>query len=224
MLSAAMEDYIKAIYQLQAEGCDERIRTSAIADHLDVTAPTVTSMIEKLADRDLVEREKYRGVRLTEDGERVALEIIRHHRLLEAYLTEHLDYGWDEVHEEADRLEHHISENFEDRLADALQDPDVDPHGAPIPGADLEPPEWESGDPLTEYGIGDRVEVREVDDGDPTVLEYLSERGIDPGTVIEIEEIAPFGMVTVTPSTAEGPVALPKEIAREIRVTAPVEE
>lgn len=109
MLSAVMEDYLKAIYQLQQEGDGERVRTSAIAEYLEVTPPTVTSMLSKLEERELVDREKYKGVTLSPDGERVALEVIRHHRLLEAYLTEHLDFRWSEVHDEADRLEHHIS-------------------------------------------------------------------------------------------------------------------
>src|SRR6056297_1066903 len=124
MLSDVMEDYLKAIYILQ-ELDDPPVSTSEIAEYLDVTPPTVTSMVEKLDDRGLVEREKYTGVELTEEGVTVALEVLRHHRLLEAYLTEHLDYDWSEVHDEADRLEHHISEKFERRLADLLDDPDV---------------------------------------------------------------------------------------------------
>ncbi|MEM4781496.1 MAG: metal-dependent transcriptional regulator, partial [Halalkalicoccus sp.] len=151
MLSAVMEDYLKAIYQLQREGDGKRVRTSAIADHLDVTPPTVTSMLSKLEERGLAEREKYKGVTLTPEGERVALEVIRHHRLLEAYLTEHLDFTWSEVHDEADRLEHHISEAFEERVAAMLEDPTVDPHGAPIPNADLEPPEEPTGEALAEF-------------------------------------------------------------------------
>jgi Mn-dependent DtxR family transcriptional regulator len=147
MLSDVMEDYLKTIYYLQGDG-EERIRTSDIASHLDVTSPTVTSMLEKLEDRGLVDREKYKGVRLTDEGETVALEVLRHHRLLEAYLTEHLDYDWSEVHDEADRLEHHISEKFERRLADLLGDPEVDPHGDPIPNEELDPPPADEGVPV----------------------------------------------------------------------------
>jgi len=149
MLSDVMEDYLKTIYSLQQDS-DDPIATSAIAEYLDVTSPTVTSMIEKLEDRGLVEREKYKGVELTDEGETVALEVLRHHRLLEAYLTEHLDYSWSEVHEEADALEHHISEEFERRVAEVLGDPEVDPHGDPIPSA---------------YGTG-RPRRRPVRDGD----------------------------------------------------------
>ena len=217
MLSAVMEDYLKAIYQLQAEGDGERVRTSAVAEYLDVTPPTVTGMVSKLEERELVDREKYKGVTLTTDGERVALEVIRHHRLLEAYLTEHLDFTWSEVHDEADRLEHHISEAFEERVAAVLEDPTVDPHGAPIPNADLEPPEEPVGAALAEYEEGEEVAVREVSDRDPEILEYLSARGINPGVSLEIEEIAPFGMVTVRTESGER-VSLPEDVARHVWV------
>lgn len=222
MLSAVMEDYLKAIYQLQAEGNGERVRTSAVAEYLDVTPPTVTSMVSKLEERELVDREKYKGVTLTTDGERVALEVIRHHRLLEAYLTEHLDFTWSEVHDEADRLEHHISEAFEERVAAVLEDPTVDPHGAPIPNADLEPPEEPVGAALTEYEEDEEVAVREVSDRDPEILEYLSARGINPGVSLEIQEIAPFGMITVRTESGER-VSLPEDVARHVWV-APVAE
>ena len=214
MLSAVMEDYVKTIYHLQLDA-EDRVRTSEIANRLDVTPPTVTSMVEKLADRGLLDREKYGGVKLTPDGERVALEVIRHHRLLEAYLTEHLDYPWSEVHEEADRLEHHISEDFERRMAATLTDPDVDPHGDPIPSADLEPPEAPSTTPLSDCEVGERVLIQRVSDRDPAVLEYLAERGIEPGMAIDIEEVAPFGMYTVS-TKAEERVALPDQIAIRI--------
>lgn len=117
MLSAKMEDYLKALYRLQREN-EEAVTTSALAEALDVTPPTASSMLDTLEERDLVEREKYQGTRLTRDGETVALEVIRHHRLLETYLTEQLGFDWTEVHDEADRLEHHISEEFERRVGD----------------------------------------------------------------------------------------------------------
>ena len=216
MLSAVMEDYLKAIYHLQAAS-DERVRTSEIAERLDVTPPTVTSMIEKLDDRGLVDRKKYGGVTLTMEGEQVAIEVIRHHRLLEAYLTEHLDYSWSEVHDEADRLEHHISEDFEARVAAALDDPSIDPHGDPIPTADLEPPARQSDDSLGDCDEGDTVEVSRVSDRDRSVLEYLEERGVAPGSKLTIVEIAPFGMVTVKVNETET-VSLPQRIAHDVRV------
>src|SRR6056297_65985 len=193
MLSDVMEDYLKVIYQLE-RGRDDRVRTSEIAAELDVTSPTVTSMLETLAERGLLDREKYNGVTLTEEGETVAIEVVRHHRLLEAYLAEHLDYDWAEVHDEADRLEHHISENFEERLAAALDDPNVDPHGSPIPGADLEPPSVPEGESVTAFEEGDVVVVEEVADEDSEVLSYLADHGVEPDVELEILEVAPFGM------------------------------
>ncbi|AEH35559.1 metal-dependent transcriptional regulator [Halopiger xanaduensis] len=220
MLSDVMEDYLKVIYQLQ-RSTDDRIKTSEIAAELDVTSPTVTSMLDKLEDRGLVDREKYRGVTLTDEGETVALEVVRHHRLLEAYLTEHLDYDWSEVHDEADRLEHHISENFEARVADALGEPEVDPHGSPIPGADLEPPERPEGKTVSEFAEGETVVVEEVADRDPEVLSYLADHGVEPGVELEIVEVAPFGMVTARSSAHDEPVSLPETVARHVRVSSP---
>ncbi len=220
MLSPVMEDYLKTIYHLQRRD-GERVSTSAIAEELDVTAPSVTSMVGKLEERGLVEREKYAGVRLTPDGERVALEVIRHHRLLEVYLAEHLDYDWSEVHEEADRLEHHISEAFEERMAAALAEPTVDPHGAPIPGADLEPPVSRVEGDLTDVVEGDRVIVEEVRDEEPAVLEYLADHGVRPQVELEIIEVAPFGMVTVQPADRSETVSIPERIAPHVKI-APV--
>lgn len=221
MLSAAMEDYIKTIYHLR-ERTGERVQTSEIAAELEVTAPTVTSMLEKLKEKDLIEHQKYSGAALTKHGERVALEVIRHHRLLEAYLTEHLDYSWTEVHEEADRLEHHISEKFEQRVAAELDDPDTDPHGDPIPTATLDLPEAEAALVLAEREEGTTVVVEQVENQDVAVLEYLSERGITPGTEVTVREVAPFGMVTVSVGDAADRVSLPQDIANGVRVT-PVE-
>ena len=214
-----MEDYLKAIYALQREG-ESPVSTSAIAEYLDVTPPTVTSMVEKLADRGLVEREKYKGVELTAEGETVALEVLRHHRLLESYLTEHLDYSWSEVHEEADTLEHHISEEFERRVAEALGDPEVDPHGDPIPGADLAPPEETGVTPLSDHESGDRLVVARVSDRDEEELRYLADAGIAPGTELEVVDVAPFGMVTVSLVDADAEQSLPENVARSIRVRA----
>jgi len=215
MLSDVMEDYLKAIYVLQSEA-GPPVSTSAIAEYLDKTAPTVTDMLGKLAERGLVDREPYEGVELTEEGETVALEVVRHHRLLEAYLTEHLDYSWSDVHDEADALEHHISEEFERRVADALGDPEVDPHGDPIPGADLEPVETAAGVRLADCTEGDRVVVTRVSDRDEEELEYLAEAGVTPGTELDVVGVAPFGMVTVR--TDAGEQSLPDDVARSIRV------
>ena len=215
MLSDAMEDYLKAIYRLQSEG-GAPVSTSDIAEGVGKTPPTVTSMVQNLADRGLVEREKYKGVELTPEGETVALEVVRHHRLLEAYLTEHLDYSWVDVHEEADTLEHHISEEFERRVAEALGEPEVDPHGNPIPGADLRPLDGDETAPLSDHGRGDRVIVSRVRDRDEAELAYLDDAGIRPGTVLEVLDVAPFGMVTVRVDGDDQ--SLPESVARTIRV------
>jgi len=218
MLSDVMEDYLKSIYTLQQEDGGP-VSTSAIAEYLDVTPPTVTSMVEKLEARGLVEREKYKGVELSAEGETVALEVVRHHRLLEAYLTEHLDYSWSEVHNEADTLEHHISEEFEQRVAEVLDDPEVDPHGDPIPSADLTPPADDTTAPLSDHEAGDRLVVSRVSDRDEEELRYLADAGIAPDTELEVVDVAPFGMVTVRfDGNGEREQSLPENVARSIRV------
>ena len=216
MLSDVMEDYLKAIYQLQAR-TGPPVSTSAIADTVGKTPATVTSMLETLEERGLVAREKYKGAELTAEGETVALEVLRHHRLLECYLAEHLDYAWSEVHEEADALEHHISEEFERRVAAALDDPVVDPHGDPIPSADLSPLDEDDATPLTAHDVGSRVVVSRVSDRDREELEYLADAGVTPGTVLEIVDIAPFGMVTVR-TEDEAEQSLPESVADAISV------
>lgn len=215
MLSDVMEDYLKAIYVLEREE-GAPVSTSAIAEHLDKTPPTVTSMLEKLAERGLIEREKYKGVELTDEGRTVALEVIRHHRLLETYLTEHLDYDWSEVHDEADRLEHHISEEFERRVAELLDEPTVDPHGDPIPGVDLEPVPDDESVSLAEFETGETGVVSRVSDRNEEELSYLAEAGIKPGTELTVVDVAPFGMITVR--SDRGEQSLPEEIARSIRM------
>jgi DtxR family Mn-dependent transcriptional regulator len=211
-----MEDYLKTIYDLQRES-EGTVSTSAIAEALDVTAPTATSMMETLEERGLVEREKYKGVTLTREGETVAIEVVRHHRLLETYLAEQMGYDWTEVHDEADRLEHHISEEFERRVAEQLGDPDVDPHGDPIPNDALEPIDEEVGSTLGAHEEGDELVVRRVRDRDPEELAYLQEAGIAPGTPLVVEEVAPIGMVTVRLADGET-VSLPDSVADAIRV------
>ncbi|MDS0258401.1 metal-dependent transcriptional regulator [Haloarcula sp. S1CR25-12] len=221
MLSAKMEDYLKAIYRLEREG-EPPVATSTIAEMLEVTPPTATSMVEKLADRGLVEREKYKGVTLTPEGETVALEVIRHHRLLETFLTEELGYDWSEVHEEAEILEHHISEVFERRLAAALDDPEVDPHGDPIPSDTLDPIDDSPASALADHVEGTRLLVARVRDRDPEELTYLDSAGITPGTELVVEEVAPIGMVTVRLDSGET-VSLPDDIADAIQVRSPEE-
>jgi DtxR family Mn-dependent transcriptional regulator len=215
VLSDAMEDYIKAIYALERD-TGERVSTSALAEALEVTPPTASSMAERLAERGLVDREEYRGVTLTDEGEVVALELLRHHRLLESFLAEQLDFDWSDVHDEADRLEHHISEELERRIAAALDDPGVDPHGDPIPTADLELPEIEGRRRLDDVQAGTQVVVRRVGHQDEASLNYLAEAGIRPGTELELVEVSPIDLLTVR--TPDGEQQLPTDVARTIEV------
>ena len=188
MLSQAVEDYLKTIYKLQDVGA---VSTTDIARTLDVSSASVTNMIKRLAQMKMVEYESYKGVRLTEAGEKIALEIIRHHRLLETYLKEMLGYSWEMMHEEAERLEHHISEEFEDKIDEMLGYPTHDPHGHPIPTRDLEIAETTT-TPLAQAEPGRTVVIHHVSDGDPALLLYLEEIGLLPHATVEVVAKAPF--------------------------------
>lgn len=215
--SPVVEDTLKTIYHLQQEKSPP-VATSEIADRLDKAQATVTSTLDRLETQGLIAREPYQGSELTDDGEIVAVEVLRHHRLLETYLAEHLDYPWERVHEEADRLEHHISEEFERRLAEALENPRRDPHGDPIPDEDLEPPSQGRTTPLSVCEVGDRVVITRVSDRDEADLAYLADIGITPGTPVRIVDVAPFGMVTLEVDDTEQ--AIPEAVAASIRVSA----
>ena len=189
--SAAVEDYAKAIYALQRRSDDGSVATNDLAARLSVTPASASSMVKKLAELGLVEHVPYRGVKLTCDGERVALEVLRHHRLLELYLAEHLDVPWDSVHEEAEALEHAISEDLEARIAAKLGHPTHDPHGDPIPSAELEIDEGETR-PLEALEVGENAVFVRVSDSDPAMLRYLEERGIRIGDAFELVDRQPF--------------------------------
>jgi DtxR family Mn-dependent transcriptional regulator len=184
-----MEDYLKAIYKLQERG--EQVPTSMLADYLGVAPASVTNMCKKLAELKLLDYEPYQGVRFTKAGQKLALEIVRHHRLIELYLAEALGVPWDQVHAEAEKLEHVISEDLEDRMAAALGDPQFDPHGAPIPSRAGDVFHHNSGN-LAEREAGDKLRIVEVDDNDPELLRYLGELGLYPGTEITLLACAPF--------------------------------
>lgn len=190
-ITHAIEDYLKAIYKIQA--AEGRASTNRLAEQLEVTPASITGMIKKLAATDppLVVYEKHRGVILTPEGEKVALETLRHHRLLELFLHQILGYSWDQVHDEADRLEHVISEEFEARIAEVLGDPSHDPHGDPIPQADLSLPPV-SRSPLRDLRPGQRATIRRVRDYDPELLTYLESCGIIPRAEIEVLAYSPF--------------------------------
>jgi DtxR family transcriptional regulator, Mn-dependent transcriptional regulator len=189
--SEAVENYAKAIYSLQHR-TGEPVATNDLADRLQVTPASASGMIKKLADQGLVEHVPYRGVQLTHDGEQVALEVLRHHRLLELYLVEQLGVPWDRVHEEAEALEHVISEDLEARIAAKLGNPTRDPHGDPIPNAKLQIDE-SSTRSLADLEPGDRGQFVRVSDSDPAMLRYLSERGVALGDALEVLDRQPFG-------------------------------
>ena len=186
----AVEDYAKTIYTL-ARRESGPVGTSALAQMLGVSPGTVTAMVKRMAQGGLVEYEPYHGVELTEAGERVALEVIRHHRLLEAYLAEALGMPWDLVHDEAEVLEHYISEDLERRIAEKLGDPSRDPHGDPIPNAELDLAD-EATLSLTELEPGDAATFERVSDRDAEMLRYLGERGIQPGMALVLRSREPF--------------------------------
>ena len=189
--SEAVENYAKAIYSLQHR-TGEPVATNNLADRLQVTPASASGMIKKLADQGLVEHVPYRGVQLTHDGEQVALEVLRHHRLLELYLVEQLGVPWDRVHEEAEALEHVISEDLEARIAAKLGNPTHDPHCDPIPDAKLKIDE-SSTRSLADLEPGDRGRFVRVSDSDPAMLRYLSARGVALGDALEVLDRQPFG-------------------------------
>ncbi len=187
-LTRPMQDYLRVIYEL---GRDGEVSTSRLAGGLGVSGASATGMVKRLALLGLVSREPYREVMLTEAGKRAALGVVRRHRLAELYLTEALGYSWEDVHVEADELEHAISEGLENRLDESLGHPRVDPHGSPIPKKDgtIEEQEYAS---LAETEAGQRVVVRRVSDGNAEMLSYLADTGIVLGSEVEITERHPF--------------------------------
>ena len=193
-LTHSAEDYLKAIYTLSG---DAPASTSQIAQRLELAPASVSGMIRRLSDQGLLDHEPYRGVLLTDAGRTVALRMLRRHRLIEAYLVEFLGYRWDDVHAEAERLEHAVSETLIERMAAALGHPSVDPHGDPIPGPDgaIDIPDYV---PLANVQPGERVELRRVGTNHPGRLRYIAELGLQPGAVVTVQAREPF----------EGPVTL----------------
>jgi DtxR family transcriptional regulator, Mn-dependent transcriptional regulator len=215
-MTAAVEDYAKAIYALESRSGDA-VSTNALAERLDLTTGSVSTMLRRLAELDLIEHEPYRGVRLTDRGRRVALEVLRHHRLLERYLVEELGVPWDRVHQEAEVLEHVLSEDLEERIAAKLGHPTHDPHGDPIPSRDLVLEEADTRS-LQELEPGDRGRFVRVSDSDPAMLRYLAERGIGPGDTLEVIDREPFGG-PLTVRFASGDHLLGGQLAGAMRVS-----
>ena len=190
-LTISIQDYLKHIYELTQNG--ESASTTALAKTLNIRAPSVTGMVQKLASAKpaLVEYQKHQGVTLTKEGKKAALEVIRHHRLLEAWLVQTLGYSWDEVHEEAERLEHVISEDFERRIAAAMGHPVRDPHGELIPTADLKMP-LDDSMPLSALRPHQTATIQRVQASDPKLLRFLEELDLVPGVEIEVKDYSPF--------------------------------
>jgi DtxR family transcriptional regulator, Mn-dependent transcriptional regulator len=188
--SSAVQDYAKAIYALELRG-GEAVSTNALAERLGVTPASASGMVKRLGELGLVEHRPYRGVSLTENGRRVALEVMRHHRLLELYLFESLGLPWDRVHEEAEVLEHVLSEELEELIAAKLGDPTHDPHGDPIPTRELT---IEEGPTLSlqTLEVGAKGTFARVSDADPDMLRFLADRGISPGDSFEVVDKQPF--------------------------------
>ena len=213
LLSPAIEDYLKPFYKLQQSG---NASTKAIADAMGYSAASVTNMLKKLGDLGLADYKSHRGVTLSPAGEKVALEVIRHHRLLELYLSEIMGYTWDQVHAEAEKLEHHISEQFEDKINEMLGFPKFDPHGDPIPAKDGTIPSH-FGDLLTEVELQQWYIIKRIEEQAPDFLRYIAGLGLIPGTKIYLESRAPFnGPVALILN--ESPLIIGKEAAQCIHV------
>ncbi len=215
MLSQSMEDYLKAIYKLRH--ADQRVSTNAIAENLGVSPASVTSMLKQLASLELIIHTPYQGAELTDLGTKVALEVIRHHRLIELYLTEFLGYRWDQVHDEAERLEHVISEEMEDRMDQALGRPTSDPHGDPIPSRDLVLPPSDA-IMLSELSPGQQASIQRVSDRDSEMLRYLKRLELVPSAQVILIEKSPFsGPLLIQVGSVQHSIGL--ELASNIYVS-----
>jgi DtxR family Mn-dependent transcriptional regulator len=216
--SASVGDYLKAIWEVAGSGVAS---TKEVAERLSIAPPSVTNMFVRLQEMGLAEYERYRGASLTERGREEALRLVRRHRLIETFLLEHLGYSWEEVHEEAERLEHAVSDGFTERLAEFLDHPGHDPHGGPIPTADgtLEP---DDSFPLSEAPVGGRVRIFKVSDESSPVLDYLGERGLVPGRLLSVKEVRDLDRVVTVEDEDGGSHALGESLARSVFVrTAP---
>ena len=209
-LTPAQEDYLRAIYLLGEGG---PVAPQALAERLGVRPASVSGMLKKLAELGLVERTAGRSVRLTPRGQRLALEVVRHHRLLEAFLAQALGYPWDAVHAEADRLEHHISEELEERIAELLGHPERDPHGDPIPTPELTLPH-RRGPRLSGAAPGD-YQIQRVHAQDADALRVYARLGLLPGARLRLLEHTPLGPRV---ELATGRLLIPRELAEHLEV------
>ena len=215
--SEAVEDYAKAIYSLQRRSAGP-VTTNALAERLGVAPASVSGMVRKLADLGLARHEPYHGVSLTERGRRLALEVLRHHRLLELYLTRELEMPWERVHAEAERLEHVLSEELEELIASKLGDPKIDPHGDPIPSRDGSVEELRTRS-LADLGPGERGRFLRVSDADPELLRHLTRRSLAPGCTLEVTGLdARRKRMSIRVEGREQSIGL--KAARAVRVSA----
>jgi DtxR family Mn-dependent transcriptional regulator len=216
VLSQSAEDYLKTIYALESK--KKGASTSQVAKAMEISSASATNMIQRLAEMKLVEYKSYKGARLTDAGQKIALEIIRHHRLLELYLLEIMDYSWDEVHDEAEKLEHHISEQFEEKIAGMLDNPTHDPHGDPIPTKEGMIPEMK-GEPLVEAKEQHSYLIVRVNNQNPESLRYLEKEGLMPGVQLTIKEKAPLND-TITVGIGKHEKVLGSKLGGTILVSA----
>jgi DtxR family Mn-dependent transcriptional regulator len=214
--SVSVGDYVKAIWEVAGSGAAS---TKDVAGRLSIAPPSVTNMFARLQEMGLVEYERYRGASLTERGRKEALRLVRRHRLIETFLLEHLGYSWQEVHEEAERLEHAVSDDFTERLAEFLGHPGHDPHGGPIPAADgsLAP---DDSFPLSEAAAGQWVRISKVSDEDASLLDHLGDRELVPGRVLSVIEVRTLDGVVIVEDEDGGSHALGESLARSISVRA----
>ena len=215
MPTESIQNYLKAIYRLSEEG--RKVTTSALARELGIAPASATLMIKRLADRDLVVHEPYRGVALSEEGERIAVEMVRHHRLVERFLVEVLGVPWDEVHDEAEKWEHLLSEDIERRMDAALGFPTSDPHGSPIPSYEGAFAEREAV-PMADLRSGQSAVVAEVSDRDASLLRYVGSLGLYPGAEVSVVDDEPRGG-TLTILVGRKRHTIGRDVARELLVS-----
>jgi DtxR family Mn-dependent transcriptional regulator len=210
--SSSVGDYLKAIWELAVDSGDVA-STKGVAERLSVSAASVSNMFARLQEMGLVEHERYRGATLTERGRREALRLVRRHRLIETFLLEYLGYHWQEVHEEAERLEHAVSDGFTERLAEFLGHPDHDPHGGPIPSPEgiLEA---DDSFPLSQAVAGRRLRISKVRDEDAEMLDYLGDRNLVPGRLLTVREVRTLDGVVVVEDEEAEVYALGEPLAR----------
>jgi DtxR family Mn-dependent transcriptional regulator len=217
MRSPSIEDYLKALYKLE-EQQGAPVSTGALAQAMDVSSASASNMVKRLDELDFLTYEAYEGATLTDPGQTVALEVIRHHRLLELYLKEVMGFSWDEIHEEAEILEHHISERFEDRIEEMLDHPERDPHGHPIPARDGTVDELPTR-PLADLTEGDGAVIDHIADENGELLALLEQRGLLPGVTVEVQETRPLdGLLVVAIDGTEQLIGEP--VAQKVVVEA----